>query len=319
MREYPSSTWKTRVTLLAIAAGLMLGGVSLGETGVDAARKRGSTRKQQEFSNRAAITITDNQTSPPSSIQVSGFTAPVTEVMVSFHLLSHTQPADMDILLVGPGGQTAMLISDAAAASGPAVNANIVIRDGADKQIPSQEAMTSGAFQPTNYEYTNNPDSFSPHPRIPSPLPNSSSLAIFNGTDANGEWLLFIDDGDDDNPNSSGSLASGWSLRITTANGAPQTSPDTFQARAGQLLTVPAGGVLDNDSDPDGETLTATLAGTPKKGTLELAPDGSFTYRANKKAKGPDTFTYLAQDEKGLTALETATIQIKGKKKKRKR
>jgi hypothetical protein len=50
---------------------------------------------------------------------------------------------------------------------------------------------------------------------------------------------------------------------------------------------------------------------------VELLPDGSFTYRANQKVKGKDSFTYLVQDTTGLTALDTVTIQIKGKKKRK--
>jgi hypothetical protein len=50
-----------------------------------------------------------------------------------------------------------------------------------------------------------------------------------------------------------------------------------------------------------------------------LLPNGGFTYRANKKAKGTDTFTYLAQDVSGLTALAEVTIQVKGKKHKKRK
>src|SRR5262249_54169222 len=153
----------------------------------------------------------------------------------------------------------------------------------------------------------------------PAPVANPSSgsaLAVFNGTNANGTWTLFISE-QDNLPVETGSLAAGWTLRITTANGVPTTAPDTFQAQAGQSLDAPAAGVLQNDSDPDGDVLHAVLAGEPRKGSVELQADGSFTYRANKKAKGPDSFTYLAQDTTGLSALETVTIQIKGKKHKK--
>lgn len=57
-----------------------------------------------------------------------------------------------------------------------------------------------------------------------------------------------------------------------------------------------AAGVLTNDSDPDEDTLTAVLAGEPTRGTLTLAADGSFRYRASKKAKGTDSFSYLARN-----------------------
>ena len=96
----------------------------------------------------------------------------------------------------------------------------------------------------------------------------------------------------------------------------PNAAPDTFQAQAGKQLTVAGPGVLGNDRDPDGEALTAVLAGQPKRGTVTLQPDGGFTYKATKKAKGTDSFTYLAQDATGLQDVETVSIQLKKAKKK---
>src|SRR5262249_47054047 len=69
------------------------------------------------FSNTANIPIPQagsiGTASPyPSLISVSGLTGPIQRVRVTFNGLSHTQPDDLDILLVGPGGQAVMLMSD---------------------------------------------------------------------------------------------------------------------------------------------------------------------------------------------------------------
>jgi VCBS repeat-containing protein len=112
-------------------------------------------------------------------------------------------------------------------------------------------------------------------------------------------------------------VATGWRLSITSANGIPDADPDSNTVRAGLAVTDERG-VLRNDGDPDNDPLTAVLAGEPAKGTVSLQPDGSYTYLANKKAKGVDTFTYLATDPRGLSDLETVTIQITKAKKKRK-
>lgn len=64
----------------------------------------------------------------------------------------------------------------------------------------------------------------------------------------------------------------------------------------GALLSVPPLGVLANDSDPDGDVLTAALVTGPTKGTLSLFPNGSFTYAPNVGATGTDTFVYRASD-----------------------
>jgi VCBS repeat-containing protein len=97
----------------------------------------------------------------------------------------------------------------------------------------------------------------------------------------------------------------------------PNAAPDRFQAKAGTPLTVAGPGVLGNDTDPEGDALSAILAGQPKQGSVSLQADGSFTYAAKKKARGSDSFTYLAQDASGLNDLETVTIQLKAKKNKK--
>ncbi|MCA9881285.1 MAG: cadherin-like domain-containing protein, partial [Thermomicrobiales bacterium] len=314
MNENRSTMWRARASALALTGTLLLAGAGPWALPTVSAKPRSSASLIQQFANATPIAITDNRTSTPSTITVSGLDTPIADINVSLNVYSHTQPADVDVLLVGPQGQTALIMSDVAAAS-RAENDSLLLDDQAGPQLPSQDDLTSGPFQPTNYDFSSQPDSFAPDPRIPSPLPSGSALAVFNGTNANGTWTLFVDDADDDTPDSSGSIAAGWSLTITTANGVPRTGADSFATQAGKTLTIPAAGVLANDTDPDGDALTAILAGEPGRGTVTLAPDGSFSYRANRKAKGTDTFTYLAQDATGLTALETVTIQIKGKKK----
>ena len=72
------------------------------------------------FSNTAPITINDltdatqgRATPYPSIIPVSGLNGTVSAVSVSFYDMSHTYPADIDILLVGPHGESVVVMSDA--------------------------------------------------------------------------------------------------------------------------------------------------------------------------------------------------------------
>lgn len=270
------------------------------------ARKRASPFLVQELSNTAQLQIPDG-TQIGSSIVVSGFETDVADVDVTLRNLNHPHVDTLDLLLLGPGGQTAIILSD----TGISANqVTLTLDDQAAMQIPSASALSTGVFQPTNF---GGGDTFV-LPAPPSP-PSGALLGVFNSTDPNGVWTLFARH---DTPGFSGSLNGGWSLRITSENGVPTASPDTFTARAGKTLNVP-GGVLENDADPDGDPLTASLAGTPRKGKVRLQPDGSFTYKATKKAKGNDTFTYLAVDPGGLSDLETVTIKIKKAKKTRRR
>ncbi|WP_415762878.1 tandem-95 repeat protein, partial (plasmid) [Priestia megaterium] len=60
--------------------------------------------------------------------------------------------------------------------------------------------------------------------------------------------------------------------------------------------------------DPQGETLTYTLLGTPPNGIVVLNPDGTFTYTPNSGFVGTESFTVAVQNQTGLNA--TATIQV---------
>ena len=64
-------------------------------------------------------------------------------------------------------------------------------------------------------------------------------------------------------------------------------------------------------SDPEGQALTYTVIRQPKRGTVEIQADGSFTYTPKKNKVGTDSFTYTAADEGGNVSRQaTVTITI---------
>jgi autotransporter-associated beta strand protein len=73
-------------------------------------------------------------------------------------------------------------------------------------------------------------------------------------------------------------------------------------------LTVSAPGVLANDTDPQGLTLTAQLLTCPSDGYLALNSDGSFVYVPDAGFLGADSFTYEASN--GVVASAPATVTI---------
>jgi YVTN family beta-propeller protein len=96
--------------------------------------------------------------------------------------------------------------------------------------------------------------------------------------------------------------------RTWTINTPPVATDDAYGVIGGATLTIPAPGVLGNDTDADHDPLTAQLATSTTKGTLNLNPDGSLTYTPGEDATGTDTFTYRASD--GLAASNLATVTI---------
>ncbi len=113
----------------------------------------------------------------------------------------------------------------------------------------------------------------------------------------------------------SDSLRSGpaTTVSLTVASNTPVTRADSYSDGAGQTLTVAAvAGVLANDTDPGGRTLTASLAagGGPAHGALTLNADGSFTYHPNAGFAGPDSFSYIASNGLSSSAATAVTVNV---------
>jgi uncharacterized repeat protein (TIGR01451 family) len=144
----------------------------------------------------------------PSLIELSGLTGVVTRVTATLQSLSHSSPADLDVLLVGPAGQRLLLMSDAGA-NIPVNNATLTFSDAAASGLPAATALGSGTFKPTNFGAG---DTFAP----PAPgAPFDSTLSVFEGLNPNGTWALYVYD---DAGGNLGSIIGGWSLGITLSN-----------------------------------------------------------------------------------------------------
>jgi hypothetical protein len=93
------------------------------------------------------------------------------------------------------------------------------------------------------------------------------------------------------------------------ANIAPFAVPDAYGAAASTVLVVGVGsGVLANDTDANGDPLTAVLAAGPLHGTLQLHANGSFRYSPTPGFTGRDVFTYRVHD--GLAASAPAPVSL---------
>jgi VCBS repeat-containing protein len=97
-------------------------------------------------------------------------------------------------------------------------------------------------------------------------------------------------------------------IHVTCVNDAPVAQDDTYTTDEDTPLVVAKPGVLGNDYDVDGDSLTAVLVSGPAHGTLTLNSDGSFTYTPAENFCGEDSFTYKAYD--GELYSNVATVRI---------
>lgn len=152
-----------------------------------------------QFCNLGGISLPDSSAgSPyPSNITVSGLTGVVSTLTVQLNNLSVPRAQEMDFLLVGPGGQAFLIVSDTGNATAIA-GVNISLDDAAVLPLPSG-TLTSGTFRPT--DIAGGPADVFPAPAPgsfsrPAPAGSSTFSSVFIGANPNGNWALYtLDDG----------------------------------------------------------------------------------------------------------------------------
>ncbi|MCL4296729.1 MAG: S8 family serine peptidase [Anaerolineae bacterium] len=170
------------------------------------------------FANTGAVTTpagapasTNGAAAPyPAAINVSGLISPVSKVTVTLTSVAHTFPDDLDILLVGPGGQKVMLMSDAGGGTDIS-SATLIFDDAAAGGVPDTGSIPAagGIFRPTD---------FTPGDSLPGPAPTGpygTALSAFSGVNPNGAWSLYVND---DATQDSGGINGGWRVGLTLAN-----------------------------------------------------------------------------------------------------
>jgi bacillolysin len=134
---------------------------------------------------------------------------------------------------------------------------------------------------------------------------NLSSLAVGNDADVRFRFRI----------GTNGSVGdSGWYVDdvsvYTCANLPPVAREDSYTTDEDTPLNQPAPGVLANDTDPDGDDLTAALLDNVAHGNLTFRPDGSFSYAPDQDFFGTDSFTYKVNDGAADSGVTKVTITV---------
>ena len=130
--------------------------------------------------------------------------------------------------------------------------------------------------------------------------------AEYNGADT-----ITLITNDLGNTGSGGALSDTDNIGITinAVNDPPTAVADAYSTSEDVQLVVAAAGVLSNDIDVDGPSLTVISGTAPTNGSLTLNSDGSFTYTPLPNFAGVDSFTYTMSD--GTTnSSNTVTITV---------
>jgi hypothetical protein len=105
-----------------------------------------------------------------------------------------------------------------------------------------------------------------------------------------------------------GQTATRWFSLGVLPNQPPTANGDSYPVTENVALNQSAPGVLGNDTDPEGASLTTLLVTYPSHGFLTLNSNGSFNYTPFTDYIGPDSFAYEAND--GVQGSNVATVNL---------
>ncbi|MCB1559896.1 MAG: tandem-95 repeat protein [Xanthomonadales bacterium] len=115
----------------------------------------------------------------------------------------------------------------------------------------------------------------------------------------------------DSQPENATSAETAVAISVACVNDAPAALADSFNGSRNSVLSVPAPGVLGNDSDVDvGDSLQAILVSNANNGNISLQSNDSFDYTPALDYCGTDSFHYKATDGNADSTSVEVTLHI---------
>ncbi len=106
------------------------------------------------------------------------------------------------------------------------------------------------------------------------------------------------------------SLPATVTIRVALPNRAPVGVADSYTMNEDDLLDVYEPGVLANDTDADGDTLTVEMVGFPSAGYVDLRSDGSFSAETAINGDADIAFRYRVSDGQTFSAPVEVYIDV---------
>jgi len=254
---------------------------------------------QFAFANTNPITFTTGTPNPPtttnpypSAINVSGLSGNITKLTLTLKGLTDKCPADLALLLQGPQGQVMVPWSLVGGCTLTTTTVgDLTLDDAAASLLPkysgNSTALPAGTYQPSSYLLTSTfarQPSFVPGaPAGPYPLSATDGSAtfasIFNGTNPNGTWNLYLQQQFGGSNFDAGQFAGGWSLTFQTDCPAgtnctvnSNANPSVFGQPVGLTATVSSG-----SGTPFSPPQVTYLDGVSNLATINLNGSGQAT------------------------------------------
>ncbi len=109
---------------------------------------------------------------------------------------------------------------------------------------------------------------------------------------------------------SSSSNVATVSLNVTGPDDPPTAGSISSYVAENFVLNLPAPGILNYASDPNGQPLTAILVSPPTHGTISFSANGAVTYTPAANYIGPDSYSFQVSDGTLLSNVATDSINV---------
>jgi subtilisin-like proprotein convertase family protein len=262
------------------------------------------------FSNSSVITIPDSGTATPypSTINVSGFAGNVQKVTATLHNLHHTDLNDIAVLLVGPSGTNSLLMGRVGGSDDAGI-ITLTFDQSSPFALNPDNTAVSGTFRPSQESTKVEPLD----PPAPAGPTYPADLDLFNGTPANGEWKLFIQD---EAAVDEGLVGGGWSLDVTAAVNTLTTGKPKLNKKKGiALIPVTVGDAgqlnLSGKGVKSASASKAVAVGGPGTVNLKVKPKGKTSKKLNSTGKAKVKVKITFTPNGGTPNVQTKKIKLK--------